>query len=605
MEEYQQRTVNLENIRLHSPVKGSAIPKQRHDTHSVYSFGLKYSLKLEKKILKNFPNHEYFNLDFKKLKSLLLTDNKFKDVYLRRILLNKNLKKSYSSVEKPFPLIKKISSSQAINKTDEFLTSVIKSPYHKKFLGSLERNIELRKNKKYDYKEKDTQAEFFLDKLKELNRNIKFKIKDDQNTLFGSSIKRKKNKSNTSSSLNSSAISNPSFDNKNKLDFFIISSNLNFGNRNKSKRMPVLSLEELKLEQVKAEALKLEKDIRNSIEKNDLAKKFEEIRDEKFSWDNSNKIKNQDIAAITKEGLLNFNNSSISSLYSTFKNNLNHNVNKHLYRGLNDSNMIEIKKNENITNMNTNELENQDKINNNKTNSVSKTKLKFNSNANEKFSTNSKYKNLNNPQSALNSIECFFTKSKVSNLRNTLRNSYYNNLSINEEMSKSKNYSTDNDFKNLEKKFLNEQNRSTKLNIFHTSGNQNYNDNYNSNKTISKSEWNKIDNLNEKISNYLGDCLEINNNQVIKDKCNYNNDLNKVREKSKPFKPNFEKYKFENICLNNRDKNLEKIKQYFENRKKLDNISTKLEKNIINNEVRNLKSITHNDCISSNINERN
>ena len=49
------RKVNFDIYRMPNPIKPESFPKYRHDTNSVYSLGLKYCNKLEKKTLENFP----------------------------------------------------------------------------------------------------------------------------------------------------------------------------------------------------------------------------------------------------------------------------------------------------------------------------------------------------------------------------------------------------------------------------------------------------------------------------------------------------------------------------------------------------------------------
>ncbi len=327
-----KRTVNFENLRLHSPVKENAIPKRRNDTNSVYSFGLKYSLKVEKRILQNIPNIEYFNLDFKRLKQKLLTDKNFCEAYAKRILLNKNTKKSYASIEKPFPLMKKVSSSQAINKTDDFLHCIIKSPFHKKFNGSLERNIRLRKNRGIDVQERETQKSFFFSKLKELGKKNTFTNKDEDQINFDFQMAINNNNINKgrtgleetekreayedSISTNPGIFKNGPAQNKNNKDFFLIGSN--FGSKNNLRRQTrgsILSLEQMNQQKEMKELEKIQIDILNSIQRAKTKSKLEQ--GENFYDFNINLFSEP----LSESGALKkiSNESSVSSISNNFR----------------------------------------------------------------------------------------------------------------------------------------------------------------------------------------------------------------------------------------------------------------------------------------------
>lgn len=635
-----RRTVNFENIRLHSPVKENAIPKRRNDTNSVYSFGLKYSLKVEKKILKNIPNSEYFNLDFKRLKQKLLTDKNFREAYAQRILLNKNTKKSYASIEKPFPLLKKVSSSQAIDKTEDFLHSVIKSPFHKKLNGSIERNIRLRKNRGIEVCERETQNNFFFSKLQELSKNITFKNKEEEKNIFDFHLLNNFNKNNNSKkdkealeesddleadfdpiSNNRNLVNAPVMHSQNKNQFFLIGSN--FGSKNilkKQAKNVILSIDQINLQREKKELEKIERDIINSIERARTRSKVEQDCKENFYNTTLNfnfDQKRESAAAMEKI----FNESSISSIANNFKTKYNFNFNKHLrtnnLKNNSDRNLIEIKdddlskisgnrnllfkniKNNNCDCLDSRIIENENEnllseriMENKNTEDDKASQLEFNESLNkENFqeylnlkSSNLTKVNFNNKSYDASKKNSHVTthenladeKSakylKSGNLAVQFQNNFNN--SIVSDMHKSKNYSTEQnfDFKNIDK------------NISNYNKNENYISKYKSNlnyNTISSLAFSKNP-LETQISNILSDCIEINNNNSLKDVCKYNSDLNAIRNKPKQFKPDFSKYKFDKK-RKQKDCLIDDFQHYWDKKEKSDKLKIKLERNLENN----------------------
>lgn len=252
LDEKLHRKVNFDIYKVPNPIKPESIPKFRHDTNSVYSLGLKYSSKQEKKSASNFPNPDYFKLNYKKMKNKFDSDKSFSETYAQRVLLNKNTKKNYVALEQPFPLINKVSSSQALNKSNDFVSSVSNSPMPKDIKKNLENLYKMRLMRKYKIKKENLNDPEYnpnsLNNFETIDRNVTFideKNIDEKNISI----------------------------NNNKNDFFLVDSNFaakKISNRRKKNsknnlNSNVKTEEEILRQKEKEEVDKIATDIFNSF----------------------------------------------------------------------------------------------------------------------------------------------------------------------------------------------------------------------------------------------------------------------------------------------------------------------------------------------------
>lgn len=335
LEKIKKENPNLKHqveFKKQDPLKFLVLPKRRADTNSVYSFGLKYSLSQEKHIVKDLKNENYFKFDIVLLKNRLANNPFLLEKFIKRILLNKNIKKQYAQLEKPFPFLNKISNCKGINKTDEFLFSLISN--HKFDVDDevLNELLQIRKNKKYEFNEKQNQNCFFSNTLESFNKNQsknknsqKIKLLEFNTFDFLKSRKfnmnnpdvdtmneNKETRDNVNNQENDAL--NHSFNqknNKNKNEFFLINSNFsslkNVRKYNKKKSLIVRKQSNLsqKMEQELIKSLEFER------------KKFEHQIDDFSIHENEIEKKEDKIPAnnnVGASGNLNNSNSKNSSI---------------------------------------------------------------------------------------------------------------------------------------------------------------------------------------------------------------------------------------------------------------------------------------------------
>lgn len=339
LEDSKGPKVNFDIYRMPNPIKPESIPKFRHDTNSVYSMGLKYFNKLEKKALRNFPNPDYFSLNHRRLKNKFKEDKKFSDVYAQRILLNKNTKKNYVSLEKPFPLINKVSSSQAINKTNEFLCSVTQSPMPKRIKNNVGKLCKIRLKREFKSKNRKFEDDNEINNIETIAKNMTFTLKDDKNNI-DLDIGNLPNTDGENGELNSKNFNSKNSNGKME-GFFLVNSN--FASRKailNTKKQPLVKTEsQIKAEKEKEELDKIENDIVNSF-KYQKYKTFQyEDKNRGFKTDeifkdnnNYSKEKNKYGKKNNEENLLTmengtkeyfYNHSSLSELKSNFLTQIN------------------------------------------------------------------------------------------------------------------------------------------------------------------------------------------------------------------------------------------------------------------------------------------
>jgi hypothetical protein len=226
LDENTQRKVKFDKFKMKDPIKPDSIPKYRHDTNSVYSLGIKYSSKKEKKPCINMPNIDYFSINYKKMQNKLKSDKTFSETYAQRVLLNKNTIKNYVCLEKPFPLINKISSSTALNQSKEFISSITNSPMSKEIKKNLNNLYKIRLMKKFKIKKQEKNENYENISINTIDKNATFIIKDIEKsydlgmaTLRSSNVELKKFNELKSNKKNESRNS----------DLFIVDSN--FGHK--------------------------------------------------------------------------------------------------------------------------------------------------------------------------------------------------------------------------------------------------------------------------------------------------------------------------------------------------------------------------------------
>lgn len=242
------------------------LPKRRADTNTVYSYGLKYAFNQEKNISKDILNGEYFPIDITLMKSKIAEDEGFREKIIQRILLNKNLKKKFTCIEKPFPCISKSSNCKVTTKTENFLLSLIlnhKFEIDEELLNEL---IKYRKNKNFG-NEKDNEVVNKSEKNLQVRHSL-------ANNLFGRTPfmenEENLNKDNISeltegkgSNYNNEFAQDISSE-KPKKDFFIVSSNFSETSKLKYRRK---ALKKMKQEEAEISlAQKFEDNLIKSLE---------------------------------------------------------------------------------------------------------------------------------------------------------------------------------------------------------------------------------------------------------------------------------------------------------------------------------------------------
>ncbi len=170
------KLVTAEDFHKQDPSRFLILPKRRADSNTVYGFGIKHVFNKDKQIVKDMKNNNYFKFDYNILKTRIRNDPILRERLIKRILINKNLKKQYTLLEKPFPLLTKISNSKVVNKSEEFLMSLIMN--HKFDIGEeiLMELIDIRKNKIFDFCDMNIQKRNFL---KTIDKNIEEKLKNE------------------------------------------------------------------------------------------------------------------------------------------------------------------------------------------------------------------------------------------------------------------------------------------------------------------------------------------------------------------------------------------------------------------------------------------
>jgi len=493
------RTVTLADFHKQDFSKFLVLPKRRADSNSVYSFGLKYSINKEKHIVKELKNDNYFKFDFNILRNRIKNDINLREKLLKRIILNKNLKKKFALLEKPFPLLNRISNCKSVNKSEDFLMSIIMN--HKFDIGEelLMELIEIRKNKQFDTVDYNKQKSHLLkftnnkliDKIEQVDKNTQ--TGDINNLDFKNSIinKRKRtvnpeknneeseeenyninlinlNKENLDSSRNRITFNfseckeskeNGSFEN-NKNDFFLISSNFDKIKTNRRFNKRKKPKEEINRSQ------KHEQELIKSLDFD-----FEK---QKYEMNNCN---NKDSEHLKKhKEIFIFNGNTEKNLFSNLEN--NNNV-------INNNNNIQISNHKNKNNKvlftNSKIARNTSLKNLNQGHTNTNINLEKNSFNHLNFNNNSIINNLsNNNQNNHNSNEESLIKTKISIRNVSTFNSKFNiqNFIKKEEkddsksrfyesmLDKTENFmtfqkygnktvSTENDFRNFNKNALN------------------------------------------------------------------------------------------------------------------------------------------------------
>ena len=354
--------LNMTNFHKQDPYKFLVLPKRRPDTNTVFSLGLKNAMSQENNILANFSNENYFKLDYGMIKNILVNHPNFNEKLNKRILLNKNLKKSFATIEKPFPLLNKISNCKSINKTDDFLLSIILNHRFDIDEEPLKKLLAQRRNKTFDIYDKEKQKLYFINCFRKIDKNLFVDMNKQEN--FGdfkitsaSKIKKDDNKTNenipyeytnevftSESNDKNKSFKNHQFntselkENKNikppKNDFFIVSSN--FGvSRSKILRTRTNINQETNYDNI----LKLEDEIIRSIEYD-----YQRIKNENLERVNiENKSNTYNAGFVPNKNKLN-NNLNNSNININSKNNIskskNNSQNNLFYLNLNEKSQI-------------------------------------------------------------------------------------------------------------------------------------------------------------------------------------------------------------------------------------------------------------------------
>lgn len=584
------RVVTLADFHKQDHTRFLILPKRRADTNSVYGFGLKYAINQEQKIVKDFKNENYFIFEYNILRNRIRNDANLREKIIKRILLNKNLKKQFALLEKPFPLLGNISNCKAINKSEEFLLSMIMN--HKFDIGEelLMELIDIRKNKVFDFIDQEKQKRSFLraidkkifDKNEEGQKKssaaminlIEFKrsnlskrtktfnseLEEENNLNFNFLTKEENENSRNRLNFNLSdkdSKNNGSVENKN--DFFLISSNFSRGKNTKrgnlKRKKPVD--EDINLSQ------KQELDLIKSLEFEHQRYKYETselphnaINDDKKEKENRNLFGNEN----------NFNDNNINR---NFIENQNMDLNNQLYNNNNKHKTIF------FTN-----------IKSQKSSQKNLTIIQNNLSAEK----NASLQNINNNNKELN----------INIANNTSSNNIYNNINfsnnLEESVSKTKismrNVSTFNSNVNLKNLSRRNEKDDSRSRIQHEESSLNQTDNLiNLNKSANKtvSTENDFRKFNKNAIN-----------KILNSKRN-----NKANAKPYFHKPDFIKYKYPEESNKPNDFELDKIKMFANRQNKSSQIKSRVfgpQYNININVLSKLKQQAENSNLSDNAN---